>query len=427
MQKSAARIAAVCTTGFASHALLKKQLRDYGVADANVSWLDISVVLLKSKVLEGNYFANGLGPNLDAVSAALERLKTEPAARVDVEWRSRWEARTSPLTGARYWVRRGTFDSPVAALLPDEAKEASFWEVRGSEPAPSEDISVAGGKLFFEEDSRLPLSTYWLGVPVLDSIIDESVRRLNAPKDENRRLAGACTSSALVLLPDFAGDFCKRTVPIAELVAFAQPGLPIYLLEFPLRGTRRPASAPGVGSLLHELESLAVMGCAAIEESRALLRWLADGSGRPRDTSLTLAGLSMGGHVAALTAACSTHVRRLALLLPAHSGEASWLDGGAMSLCRALPAEEMRPLLREATNVESYPPLPSGVELAVLVAGRRDAVVPFWSSQRLRAHLEAQGVSHVELRELPGGHTSSVLARQQDLAQAILDVVEARS
>merc|ERR1740130_18087 len=121
--------------------------------------------------------------------------------------------------------------------------------------------------------------------------------------------------------------------------------------------------------------------------------------------------------MAALTACCSPDAMRLALLLPSHSAEANWIDGGVMALNRDIHPDVLRPLLYESTNVEAYPPC-RAVKHAVIVAARKDGFVPLWSSKLLQSLLVQQGVP-TELRLIPGGHVEAFLAHQVDFARAL--------
>merc|ERR1712113_17825 len=122
------------------------------------------------------------------------------------------------------------------------------------------------------------------------------------------------------------------------------------------------------------------MGCAIIEESRSLMEWLKN-NGYDR---FILSGISMGGHMAALTACCTIDKTHLCLLLPSHSAEANWTDGGVMGMNRGMSAPVLKPYLWEATAIDAYPACRA--ERAVIVAAEEDGYVPLWSSKRLCEH-----------------------------------------
>lgn len=393
---------ATCVSGASAHVAAQQYLQSQGLCpDCTV--LDAAVCRLKG-LLEGKHFRDGLGAKISDSIKAIESMKCTAPAPISVEWRSDWRQRHSQLSGQTYWVRRGAFKSPIATLLLPESQYASVWEVRKNKPTGEE--SEAGSA----EDVQLPEATIWMGVPLLDRCIDLFVRHLNNVAPDSMRTAEQGT--AILILPDFGGEFSKRTLPLAELVVAELPDVPVFLLEMPLRGTRKP---PGYsGALLPTVNDMMHMGCAIIEESRGMLAWLKQ-QGYHR---LTLSGISMGGHMAALTACCSPDVSRLCLLLPSHSAEANWTDGGVMGMNRGIPLETLRPYLWSATSLEAYPPCRA--ERAVLVAARYDGYVPFWSSERLRALLQQQQIP-VQLRVISGGHVSGFLAHQLDFARAIVD------
>eukprot|EP00930_Biecheleria_cincta_P086971 TRINITY_DN76232_c0_g1_i1.p1 TRINITY_DN76232_c0_g1~~TRINITY_DN76232_c0_g1_i1.p1 ORF type:complete len:416 (+),score=52.43 TRINITY_DN76232_c0_g1_i1:65-1312(+) len=369
------------------------------------SFADITVCKAKG-VLEGNHFSEGLGEKIEESVDAIKRMKNTPPSAIDVVWRSGWRQRVSPLTGQTYYVRRGSFESPVASLLPSEAKDASMWEFRGSCPDDWEMKSHHG------EDLLLPESTVWLGVPALDMIVDFFVKRVNAASPRVSKDSSTSSGQAILILPDFGGDFCKRTLPLAELVVADLPGTPVILLEMPLRGSRKPPQYRG--AVLPAVQDMMHMGCAIIEESRSLCQWL-----RQRGfDGLTVSGISMGGHMATLTACCSNDVSRLCLLMPSHSAEANWTDGGVMGMNRSISADLLKPYLHEATHVETYPSCKA--KLSILVAARDDGYVPLWSSMLLREFLEKARIP-VDWRVIRGGHVEGFLGHQLDFARAVVD------
>jgi len=411
MKRGGVGLAAACAAGVGLNFAGRERLRQKGF-HSDCSLLDLSMVLWKGYE-EGPHFLGGLGPGIDAILGAIAEMKRTPPRDIELRWKSPWEKRYSDLSRKDFWVRRGEFLSPIAECLPAESRMATVWEVRGSQPN-DEDLAeaVASGDLL------LPAATRWMGVPWVDRRVDKLVRLLNRRWSHTSDVpapfpsdTGAGASQGIVVLPDFGGEHCKRSLPVGELVAAELPNASVMLLEMPLRGTRKPAGY--VGSLMPTLEGMMAMGCGAIEESRALLQW----QGYCR---LTLAGISMGGHMAALTACCSPDVTRLALLLPAHSGEANWVDGGLLGLNNGMAREEMQPLLWEATNINAYP-VPKSVQHALVVAARNDGYVPLWSSQIVADWLVANKVSS-ELRVIRGGHVSAFIAQQTTFAEALVEV-----
>lgn len=261
------------------------------------SFADITVCKAKG-VLEGNHFSEGLGEQIEESVEAIRRMKNTPPSAIDVVWRSGWQQRKSSLTEQSYFVRRGSFKSPVASLLPVEARDASMWEFRGSCPDSWESDCHHG------EDLLLPESTVWLGLPALDRIVDLFVKTVNAVSPQESKRLSTSSGQAILILPDFGGDFCKRTLPLAELVVADLPSTPVFLLEMPLRGSRKPPRYRG--AVLPTVQDMMHMGCAIIEESRSLCQWLRQHG----FDALTVSGISMGGHMATLTACCSNDVSR---------------------------------------------------------------------------------------------------------------------
>eukprot|EP00927_Polykrikos_kofoidii_P076442 TRINITY_DN73545_c0_g1_i1.p1 TRINITY_DN73545_c0_g1~~TRINITY_DN73545_c0_g1_i1.p1 ORF type:complete len:446 (+),score=58.09 TRINITY_DN73545_c0_g1_i1:168-1340(+) len=383
----------------------------------------VDILVCKAKgYVEGNHFSGGFGSKLDVAMEAVERMKRTSPKNIDFNWCTAWERRTSQLTGASFWVRRGSFPSPIEALLPDDAKTAAVWELRGSPPPECDDINTSDDAKAYTAQSgeeaglMLPSETHWFGFALVDKFVDFIVRRVNARTNVTLSTSPCLGDGVkILLLPDFGGEYCKRTLPIAELVACELPRASILMLEMPLRGTRKPKGY--VGSIMPTLQDMTLMGCAVIEESRSLLRWFSDRG----HSNMSVAGVSMGAHMAVLTACCSTNVSSLALLMPSHSAEANWIDGGVMGMNREMGPEEMRQPLWESTNVEAYPKCTS-VNNAVVVAARADGYVPLWSSMRLTDYLERMHVK-VDFRTISGGHVGGFLAHQLDFARAVIDTV----
>ncbi|CAE8702610.1 unnamed protein product, partial [Polarella glacialis] len=233
--------------------------------DSSCTLIDVAICKAKG-FLEGPHFLLGLGDRIDEGMAAIERMKRTAAREVKVEWRSNWEQRESQLSGRNFWVRRGAFESPIAELLPEGARNATVWEVRGTAPVDCQrELADANA------DVMLPINTVWLGLTPVDRCIDTVVRLLNVSASQVPVDDALGKQTAIVILPDFGGEFCKRTMPLAELVSARLPAASVFLLEMPLRGTRKP---PGYLGALPSVHDMMLMGCAIIEESRSLIGWL---------------------------------------------------------------------------------------------------------------------------------------------------------
>ncbi|CAE8653322.1 unnamed protein product [Polarella glacialis] len=401
-----ARAAAAGVSAFGLDFTARQYLKSEQL-DSSCTLIDVAICKAKG-FLEGPHFLLGLGDRIDEGMAAIERMKRTAAREVKVEWRSSWEQRESQLSGRYFWVRRGAFESPIAELLPEGARNATVWEVRGTAPVDCQrELADANA------DVMLPINTVWLGLTPVDRCIDTVVRLLNVSPSQVPVDNALGKQTAIVILPDFGGEFCKRTMPLAELVSARLPAASVFLLEMPLRGTRKP---PGYLGALPSVHDMMLMGCAIIEESRSLIGWLKI-SGFDH---VTLCGMSMGGQMAALTACCEPPiVPRLCLLMPSHSAEANWTDGGVMGMNCGMSVPQLKPYLRQATSIEAYPPCKA--ESALIVAARYDGYVPLWSSEKLRDSLATDGVP-VKFRVISGGHVSGFLAHQHDFADAVVGV-----
>eukprot|EP00929_Paragymnodinium_shiwhaense_P026444 TRINITY_DN15738_c0_g1_i1.p1 TRINITY_DN15738_c0_g1~~TRINITY_DN15738_c0_g1_i1.p1 ORF type:complete len:274 (-),score=45.90 TRINITY_DN15738_c0_g1_i1:426-1220(-) len=231
-------VATVCFGGAACTFGIRRRFEEGGAAD-DCSLLDASVVLAK-RLLEGKHFHAGLGSKLEDVMSAVARMKQTAPKHVEVEWCCGWHRRKSKLSGQAYWVRRGSFDSPIAELLSEHASRATLWEVRGSLPSEEVNDNESG---VADSELLLPSRTVWLGVEPVDLAVDRVVSWLNTPLPR-RKTSYDGEGHAVVILPDFGGEFCKRTLPLAELVAAELPKARVMLLEMPHRGTRKGPGCP---------------------------------------------------------------------------------------------------------------------------------------------------------------------------------------
>lgn len=190
-------------------------------------------------------------------------------------------------------------------------------------------------------------------------------------------------------------------------------GIGSVILENPFYGLRRP---PGQdGSRLRRFSDLWDMGTATVAEGLALLAWLS-GRGYRR---LGVAGVSMGGQMAALVAAGWGRPVAMASCVSPHSAEVVFTRGAMRIGCdwEALGGEasavpRMRAIL-DATDLRAFP-CAAAPRAAVMLAGRHDEYIPPWSAELL--HRTWPGST---LRWLPTGHVGAVLFYPRAFRRAI--------
>lgn len=109
-----------------------------------------------------------------------------------------------------------------------------------------------------------------------------------------RECSAVANKAACVMLAASRDEgYAARERVFGSLVA---RGIDLYLLENPFYGRRRTAAGPSVATFCDQ----ALMTLGMVWEARALLEFL-----RNRYARLAVAGYSMGGHMAAITAAVS--------------------------------------------------------------------------------------------------------------------------
>ncbi len=193
-------------------------------------------------------------------------------------------------------------------------------------------------------------------------------------------------------------------------------GLDLYFLVSPFYGRRR---VPGGPSLITASDH-GLMALGMVLEARALLENLSE-----RYPKLVVAGYSMGGHMAAITAAvCPFSVACAALATGASAssiytrGLLSWsvdLDvlGGGANL-RAAARERLQQLFAVA-DITRYPP-PIRVDAAIIAGCTRDGYVPSNETERLHRHWQGS-----TLRWIPAGHFSALVTSGTVLRDCVAD------
>jgi Alpha/beta hydrolase domain containing 18 len=195
-------------------------------------------------------------------------------------------------------------------------------------------------------------------------------------------------------------------------------GLDLYFLVSPFYGRRR---VPGGPSRI-TVSDHGLMALGMVQEARALLENLSQ-----RYPRLVVAGYSMGGHMAAITAAVSPFPVACAALATGASastiytrGLLSWsvdlagLGGG--SHLRAAARERLRQLF-DVADITRYP-LPVRVDAAVIAACTRDGYVLSSETERLHQHWHGS-----TLRRIPAGHFSALVTNRLALRDCVADAV----
>jgi hypothetical protein len=259
-------------------------------------------------------------------------------------------------------VLSGRFLSPLAALLPEESRTAHV---------------------------ELYLPARWSGNPAL-----------------------------CIHLGDFGdeGGWRRRGL-VRPLVERGVGGL---ILETAYHGRRRPAGQSGLE--LARVSDLALMARATLEEARALAAWMHPTGYRV----LALAGMGLGGTLAALASTLLPFPVATAAYLAPHALAMPFVDGALAASCdwrrlgAALFGEDPRAQLRQVLagfDVTQLQP-PMHARAAVVVAAHEDAYVSPRSAATLAGHW-----SGAELRWLDGGHVGARLRHRPELQAAVVDAM----
>lgn len=224
---------------------------------------------------------------------------------------------------------------------------------------------------------------------------------------EARAPEGVCV--ALAAWNDETFDF--RLGLLGPLV---RRGLVVLMLENPLYGWRR---LPGRGrGTPRTVEEFLHLGFGTVCEARGLLAGL-----REVHPRVGVVGFSMGGHMAALTAASICWPVRVVTIAPSCTPASVFLDGmlaaGTSSsvLAGEVPAGGRLRALFDRFSVDRLPP-PVAREHALVLGTRRDAIVPPSEPERIAAHWNAR------LRWLDTGHVGAVTLHRAALRAAVAEV-----
>lgn len=193
-------------------------------------------------------------------------------------------------------------------------------------------------------------------------------------------------------------------------------GLDLYLLENPFYGQRRASSSASLATFSDHV----LMNIGSVWEAQALLEHL-----RGSYEKLTVAGYSMGGHMAAITAAVTPFPVACAALATGASaapiytkGLLSWsvnLDALAVEPGRQVAARERLHHFIEAADLTRHS-LPMRVDAAIVVGGIKDGYVLAEETQRLHDHWSGS-----TLRWLPAGHVTAIMFFRGALRDAVAD------
>ena len=193
-------------------------------------------------------------------------------------------------------------------------------------------------------------------------------------------------------------------------------GLDLYLLENPFYGRRRTSSSASLATFSDHV----LMNLGSVWEARALLEHL-----RASYKKLTVAGYSMGGHMAAITAAVTPFPVACAALATGASaapiytkGLLSWsvnlnaltAEPGQQSVAR----ERLHRFIEAADLTRHAPPI--RVNAAVVVGGIRDGYILAEETERLHQHWTGS-----TLHWLPAGHVTAVMFFRPALRDAVAE------
>ena len=190
-------------------------------------------------------------------------------------------------------------------------------------------------------------------------------------------------------------------------------GIDLYLIENPYYGLRRNGRGPSDITVSDH----GLMALAMVLEARALLGYLNAGYEK-----LAIAGYSMGGHMAAITAAVTPLPVACAALATGASASAIYTRG-LLSLSvdfEALGGAAARERLRglfDTADVSGYRP-PVRVDAAVVSGCTRDGYVLQSETERLHRHWNG-----CALRWIEAGHFSALLTQRKALCDCVEEAV----
>lgn len=191
-----------------------------------------------------------------------------------------------------------------------------------------------------------------------------------------------------------------------------EQGIACLLLENPYYGARRRVGQRG--ACLRTVSDIVWMGRAAVRESHALLAW-----GRAQGyRRVGLVGYSMGGQMAAMSAALSPWPVHVVAMAPAVTAASVFVKGPLRRdvAWNALGegGEARLGAILSSLSVLALPPV-AKPEWATVVGTRRDRIVPPDDALAIARHWGTW------VRWLDDGHVSAIALRSHALAQAVVD------
>jgi len=219
-------------------------------------------------------------------------------------------------------------------------------------------------------------------------------------------------TTACVVLAASRDEGCR--VRARVFGALTKRGIDLYFLENPYYGLRRNGRGPSDITVADH----GLMALGMVLEARALLESL-----RPRYEKLAVAGYSMGGHMAALTAAVSPCPMACAALATGASASAIYTRG---LLSRsvdwaALGGDAARERLRtlfDAADITNFRP-PVRADAAVVSGCTHDGYVLPSETERLHRHWKGS-----TLRWIDAGHFSALITQRRALQACVEEAIE---
>ena len=195
-------------------------------------------------------------------------------------------------------------------------------------------------------------------------------------------------------------------------------GIDLYLVENPYYGLRRDGRGPSDITVSDH----GLMALGMVLEARALLEYLS-----PQYAKLAVGGYSMGGHMAAITAAVTPLPVACAALATGGSASAiytrgllSWsvdFDSLGSAVGGSAAARERLRELFDTADVTGYRP-PLRVDAAVVSGCTRDGYVLPSETERLGRHWKG-----CTLRWIEAGHFSALLTQRRALCECVEEAV----
>jgi Alpha/beta hydrolase domain containing 18 len=191
-------------------------------------------------------------------------------------------------------------------------------------------------------------------------------------------------------------------------------GIDLFLLESPYYGLRRDGRGPSDITVADH----GLMALGMVLEARALLDHL-----KPQYGKLAVAGYSMGGHMAALTAAVSPQPVACAALATGASASAIYTRGllswsvDFETLGGDSARNKLRKLFDTADITNFRPPLRA--DAAVVSGCTHDGYVLPSETERLHRHWKRS-----ELRWINAGHFSALMTQRRALQACVEEAVE---